>query len=58
MVAAAVGEGVGVIDQPAEEYIHLLLDLGFCSQAFVGSDLFPGPVPDGFVGIEVWAVSR
>ena len=29
-----------------------LLDLGFCSQAFVGRNLFPGPVPDG-VGISL-----
>ena len=34
------------------------MDFGFCSQAFVGRDLFSGPVPDGFVGVEVWTVGR
>ena len=56
--AAAALDLVFPAGQPGQEAAHPLLHRRSASQAQVPGRLFPRPSPDGFIGVEAWAVAR
>ncbi len=46
------------LNELSEEGVYLLTDFGRRAKAGVRHRLFANPVPDGLVGVEIWAVAR